>query len=204
MKRSVFLKNQKGFTLLELILAFSILIIIMVVTGLFSTNILSSENIFQGSLVTQTETQQALQTMATEIRSMAPSNTGSYSLDTAATNTLIFYSDIDEDGLMERVRYFLSSTTLQKGVTKPSGSPLTYSTSSEIVVDVVHNVVTTSTPIFSYYDNNFTGSQPPLTQPINIASVTAIGIQVSAQGQSPTVGSYFNAMAVPRNLRQNL
>lgn len=196
--------KTEGFTLVELIIGFSILLIIVVIVGSFSSNIFNSETFFQSSLSSQTETQQALQGIVSEIRSATPSSIGGYPIDIAATSTFGFYSDFDEDGIAEHIRYFLNGTTLQRGIIQPTGNPLTYNQANETVVDIIHNVILSSNPVFTYYDQTYTGTQPPLTQPVNISFITVIGIQVQASAQNQGISSSFNAVAVPRNLRTNL
>lgn len=195
---------MSGFTLLELIIGFSITVIIIVIAGLFASNVLNFGAIFEGSFETSDEVRQTFQPMITEVRSMAPSNIGSYPLDTAASSSFIFHSDIDEDGLFERVRYFLDGKIFKKGIVKPTGNPLTYNLGNEIITEQIHNIVLVSTSIFSYYDTNYTGSQPPMAFPVNISEVRTIGIQITAQKPNQGAPSSFNAQITPRNLRTNL
>ncbi len=194
----------RGFTLLELIIAFSIIVIIVVIAGLFAASMLSSESILRSSLETQGEVQQAMQVMLHEARAMAASNTGSYPIDTANTSTLGFYSDVNGDGFIDHVKYFLSGRTLKKGTIKPTGNPLSYVPGNEVTIDVVHNIVPGATPLFSYYDQNYTGSEQPLAEPASIPSITAINIQITAQENNQGAGATFSGTAVPRNLRTNL
>ena len=67
-----------------------------------------------------------MKTMVSEIRTASTANTGAYTIGLATDSALTFYSDTDNDGLKEKVRYFITGTTLQKGLTKPTGSPLSY------------------------------------------------------------------------------
>lgn len=198
------LKNNCGFTLLELLIGFAVLVIIVLVSGVFLTNIFGSESFFKNSLITQADVQQSMQIFGLEIRSMGPSDLGSYPIDIAATSTLGFYSDIDEDGIMEHVRYFLNGQILQKGVIQPTGSPLVYNPASEVITDVIQNVIPTSTPLFSYYDNTYDGTKPPLSQPVNVQAVTVIGINFTTQEQNPSISVKFATVETPRNLRTNL
>ncbi len=201
------MKNQKnkseGFTLIELIISFTILVIIVTIAGLFFNNVLNLNALFGGGLETSSEVESASQIMATEIRSTAPSNIGSYAIDTASSSVLIFYSDIDEDGLFERIRYFVDGVILKKGVIKPTGNPLTYNPVNEVITEQIHNLVPAASSTFSYYDSNYTGSEPPMAPPINIAAVRIIGVRINAQEKKGAVAS-FNAFITPRNLRSNL
>src|SRR3989344_1177612 len=193
--------NESGLTLLELIIGFTILIGILVAIGLFASDIFSSSNLFTKSFEAQQEIQGTIQEMNPQIRSMGPSNIGSYPIAAAASSSLIFYSDIDNDGLFEQIRYFLSSNTFKKGVIKPTGQPLTYNPANEIIVDVVHNMMATTTGIFSYYDSNYTGSQPPMVFPVDISTIKTIGITISARDPSQNLPIIYSTQLTPRNLR---
>ena len=196
------MKNS-GFTLVEVVITMAIVMIVGVLFMRLSQDITSSALRFTNSLVTQQSIQSTLQTMVPEIRSAAQSNDGAYAISVAATSTFEFYSDVDRDGLFDRVRYFLSSTTFKKGVIKPTGSPLTYATSSEVLQDLVENVIPGS-QIFSYYDKNATSSgSTALPSPIDPVQVKTIKITLVAnQGTSSTpsiVG--VETSATIRNLR---
>lgn len=197
---------RKGFTLVEMLIGFSILVAIVLITGLFIQNILNFTPFLQSALQSQSEITQTLQAAQTELRSVNISNAGSYPIDAAASNTLTFYSDIDEDGLAEKVRYFLSGTTFKKGVIKPSGNPLGYSSQNEITNNVVSNVIppTGSSTIFSYYDYNYSGSEAPMSFPILVTNVKTIGITITSKQENSGPNTTYNIFATPRNLRSNL
>ncbi len=195
--------NLGGFTLIELIISFALLAAIITAAGLFISNVLNLNPFFQGSLETGNEVELTSQVIATEIRSMAPSNTGSYPIDTASSSVLTFYSDIDEDGLFERVRYFVDGSILKKGVIRPTVNPFAYNPANEVVTEQIHNLVSTASSTFSYYNSNYTGSEPPIVPPMDISVIRVIGIQINAQEKKGAIVS-FNAFITPRNLRSNL
>ena len=148
-----------------------------------------------------------LRTMAREIRTASSSNLGTYTIATASPQTFIFYSDIDDDGLKERIRYFLDDTDLKKGVIKPSGNPLVYDPASEIIVSVlVQNVKNDSQNIFDYYDTNYDGTTDPLSEPINLISVRLVKITIiiDADENRAPVAKTFTSQVSLRNLKDNL
>jgi hypothetical protein len=144
------------------------------------------------------------QVMITDIRSIGPSSLGSYAIESAATSSFIFYSDVDQDGIFDRVRYFFGTSTLNRGVVKPVGSPLVYSTSSEIIVTAIPNVIVKSSTI-DYFDTNYTGTQSPLTSPIDPLAVRVVRPTIVADvststGPKPVTVSQTITI---RNLRSN-
>lgn len=204
-------KNQpptacEGFSLIEVIIVVAIAISLVMVVSNLSGNVSGLNSLISQQLQSKSDTNQTLQIMTTEIRSASPSQNGAYPIDTASTSSFAFYSDINKDGSTEHVRYFLSSSTIYKGVIAATGTPATYPTSTEIVTDIIDNVIIASTtPLFSYYDANYTGTQPAMTVPISISDIRLIKISFSADvnpTQTPKP-EYFSAMVDIRNLRSN-
>lgn len=196
-------KSNQGFTLIEVMVSFAVLATVASVVALFSQDIFKFGRFFSESLKTQQEIQQTFQSLVVEIRSMGPSSVGSYSIAEAATSTLVFYSDIDRDGLFERVKYFLDGGTLKKGVVKPTGNPLVYNLTGESVSEAIHGVVAASSGIFSYYDAGYTGSEPAMGFPVNISDIRLIKAEISAKGGAKSPVEKFSILATPRNLRND-
>ncbi len=182
-------------------------IFILLIGSITAFFISSTQNqtIIFNQLDTQGEVRKVIQDFVGEIRSATYSSIGSYPLLEASSSEIIFYTNIDADNLRERVRYFLVTTTLKKGIIKPSGYPLMYNTSSESITDVIHSVVQTSSTIFTYYDANYTGVEPPLVQPVNPSAVRVVGIQIFIDknpSSSPNVFG-FQAKANIRTIKDN-
>lgn len=196
-------RANAGFTLIEVMISFAVLAVVVLAIALFSQDVFKFGSFFSESLKTQQEVQQTFQSLVVEIRSMGPSSIGSYSIAEATTSTLVFYSDIDRDGLFERVKYFLVGGTLKKGVVKPAGNPLTYNLTGEAVSEAIHGVVATSSGIFSYYDASYTGSEPAMNFPVNISDIRLIKAEISAKGGAKSPVEKFSILATPRNLRNN-
>ena len=89
----------------------------------------------------------------------------------AGTSTASFYADTDDDGSVDKVRYYLSGTTLYRGVTPASGNPPTYTGGVEKTYTIADNVrMSTSTAIFRYYDHGSVQLASPV-DPTDVASV---------------------------------
>ena len=152
----------------------------------------------------QTDARKALKVMSSEIRSISPSDNGSYAIALAATSTVTFYEDIDNDNSKEQVRYFKSGTNLKKGVIQPTGT--IYNPANEVVTNLVSDLVnSSSSPIFYFYDKNYDGSTAPLSYPINIPSVRLIKINIFIDkdiNKSPTPIHVTTQVSL-RNLKDN-
>lgn len=197
---------RKGFSLLEVIIVVAIASTIVLVVANLGSNTNLLNNLVSQELQSKSDISQTLQIMTTAIRSASPSASGAYPIISAATSSFIFYSDTNGNGIVERVRYFLASSSIKEGLVQPTGTPATYPTSSEVVTDIVDSLVlSTSTPLFSYYNLNYTGSQLAMTSTADVSTIRLVKIAFSADikpQQSPGP-QYFSAFIDIRNLRSN-
>ncbi|OGM90478.1 hypothetical protein A2999_00910 [Candidatus Wolfebacteria bacterium RIFCSPLOWO2_01_FULL_38_11] len=195
--------KNKGFTLLEILMGISILAALVFAMSLFFYNVSNLGNVFIQSYETQQEIQLTFQLMIPEARSMDISNIGSYPLAEAASSSIKFYSDFDGDGFYDQIRYFLDGATLKKGFLTPTGNPLTYNSANEIITDAVHDIVASTSSIFSYYDANYTGSEAVLNFPVVIADVRVIKINLTAKQQNQNSPVSFGVTVTPKSLQSN-
>ncbi len=188
---------MKSFTLLETLLVIFILsflsgLIILLILNLANYNVFFIFNIGGARDIDLT-----LNNMIKELRSMNQSNVGGYPIEEALPNRITFYADIDDDGLMERIRYFYENNSLKRGIVKPSGNPLNYDLTKEKIWIMVNNVKEFK---ISYYDSNYKGDEPPLNFPIDISKIRVIKVEVSIE--APNKGEIKSfIIATPRNLR---
>jgi prepilin-type N-terminal cleavage/methylation domain-containing protein len=200
-------KNNKGFSLAEIVIVVGILGMIMLAIGAFQRDIFVNTKFAQDSLSTTQDSRNILRMMVRELRTASSGNDGSYPLISAASSTVSFYSDVDADGLKDKVRYFLATTTLKKGLIKPTGSPLSYVATNEVFSILAYNLKnSSSTPLFEYYDNAYAGTSSPLTQPVVISNVRLVKINLMVDvdpNKSPNVRTYTSQVNL-RNLKDNL
>ena len=155
-----------------------------------------------------TEARNGIETMVKEIREIQIANNGAYPIVTADDNTFIFYSDIDKDNSIERVRYFLDGTQFKKGTIEPRTNPVMYVDADEIVTTITSYVNNTTTPVFTYYNGNWPSdtANNPLTTPANPTMVKYITIQLVinvAPAKAPQDFHLISDVAI-RNLKENL
>ncbi len=191
-------------TLIEVLVVVGIILLIFPSIINFFVDSFSFNRFISDGLSAQGEARRAFKTMVAEIRTASPSSLGAYPLSEATSTSFTFYSNIDTDAYKERVRYYLQGTTLMRGVIKPSGSPLTYNPGSETVTELVHGVATTS--VFSYYDENYTGTTSPLALPVDLLSVRLVKILFTVDTSSTTAPGplIFTTQVSMRNLKDNL
>ena len=197
-------KNKiAGFSLIE----------IMVVMGIFSIFIImsadfiiqgfrSSAFIYEQDLAVQ-NARKAQDIMVKEIRKANRAENGEYLLDTVLPQTFTFYSDVDSDGLTEKIRYFLDNNNLKKGLIHATGSPIGYPAENEAVSILSNYVNNQAKPIFLYYDKN----NLPIANPTSDKqSIRLIEILAEINVTPATAPKNFNVEVNVqiRNLKDNL
>lgn len=192
---------------MEVLVSIGIFVLLSVSVVAIFTYSLKSNKIIWEQLSTQNEGRKIIQDFVNEIRSATYSSIGAYPLDTVSTTEIIFYSNIDADSSRERIRYFLSGTSLKKGITKPTSTPLIYDTNYEVITNMVNDLMEiTSTPIFTYYNQNYGyTSSTPLSQPVSVMDVRVVGINLTLE-EDPTASPVpfrVESKAEIRNLKSN-
>lgn len=200
-------RYNRGFSLAELLVSVFIISLVIITVGTFQRDIFTLNFNIQDDLNAAIDARHVIKIIAAELRTSSPSATGGYSIALASSTGITFYSDIDGNGLTDQVRYFLSGTTLKRGVTAPSGSPLTYNNSNEVVTTLASSVVASSTlPLFQYYTASYAGTSTPLSVPIDIPSIRLIKVTViidKSSGRSPAPLIVTTQVSL-RNLKDNL
>lgn len=201
------INNKKGFTLIEIVVVIGILAVIAISVGAFQTDVFKNNKFSMDSLNTTQDARSIIATMVKELRSASPGSNGSFTIVQAATNTITFFSDVDGDVLKEQIRYYLATTTLKKGVIKPTGNPPTYNSANETFYYLAYNIRNSSTtPVFEYYDSNYMGTSSPLTQPVTTTQIKLVKINLMIDvdpNKAPVIKNYTSQVSI-RNLKDNL
>ena len=198
---------RNGFTLIEVLIVVMIATSIVLVISNLSSNVSLLNGLVSTQLQSKSDVSQTVQLVTEEIQSAEPSANGSYPIVQAGTSSFAFYDDIDRNGTADYVDYYISSSSIYKGVIAPTGTPATYPTSSETVTDIVDNVIIpSSTPLFEYYDASYTGTQSPMSQPVVVSNVRLVQVSFEVNANQPGQSSLpqiFSALIDIRNLRSN-
>lgn len=198
--------NSNGFSIIEILVGISIFVMLSLAVWSFQENIFSINTFISRELIIQQETRQAFNKMSSEIRSLSPSSVGAYPIAQVGTSSFTFFSDIDDDGLKEQIRYFLDGNTFKKGILSPTGSPATYNQANEIINNSIKDIVNNDIPIFEFFDSYYDGSGVALLYPIDTLEIRLIKINVIID-QNPTrppAPINVTTQISMRNLKDNL
>ena len=128
---------------------------------------------------------------------------GAYPIESAATNTITFYQDYDNDGTVERIRYFLAGKDFARGVIEPSGSPAVYTgpEGTTTISQYAENVAEGS-DIFQYYDT--TGAL--MASPYILVNIRYVKVNLIININPATLPNAFSlrSSATIRNVKSNL
>lgn len=197
MQRKIFFNN--GFTLIETMVVASILLLLMIV---------GSEYIIHGfrSITFESEQQTAIQNarkavdiIGREIRETRSSARGDYALASTTAQNLVFYGDNDNDGLVEKIRFYLntSNNKLIETKTEPGiANDYTGTTTTLTAAEYVNNG---AEAIFKYFDANNNE-----TSLINNIRLINIRLKINVNPSIAPQDYYVETDTNLRNLKDNL
>lgn len=191
------LYKKSGFTLVEVLITISIMAIIgsivlsFIVMGFKSTRFESEQ-----SIAVETA-RDSINTMIKEIRGANSSELGDYPISLIDDYEFTYYTDIDEDGETEKIRYYLDSLELIKEIIEPGAlKDYTGPPASTTIAQYVNNQ---EESIFIYYDsaNNETGA-------INEVRMIKIILKINVTPEIAPNDIYVETNVSLRNLKSNL
>lgn len=148
------------------------------------------------------QARRGLATMLHNVREASYGDDGAYPIGSAATSSVTFFSDVDADGGVERVKIWRFADTLYRVVTNAGGNPPSYTgqtSATTTIATFLRNA--TSTPLFKYYDSS--GAQLATTSPdISQIAVIRAYIQVDLNpNRAPQIFT-LEGGATLRNLKE--
>lgn len=182
-------KTKKAFTLIELLVVIFIMLVLIV--GSVQIFIVGNRNIniMWEQLATQNQANFAVNRFIDYTRTAEVSSIGAYPLEVTNPYELTFYTNVDSDSLIEKIKFWLdnSDNNFKQSIVKPSMSSgqLSYDTTdgaTETVLQLAHSIsnFAISKPIFLYYDKYYNGSGDALVN-FNTTDVRMIKLQLQLE-----------------------
>lgn len=199
------LTHQTGFTLLELTIAiFLFTIIVAGISSMFVYLVGNYQFTFDQNR-TISEVKIAFENITADLRETRTSEDGAYPLFIVNDQEIGFYADIDDDGRIEKVRYFLEGTNLNIGIIEPdeTQNPYTGEETISLVSDQVNNQ---SNPIFYYYNGNWPGdiSNNPLAPNERLLNTQMVEVNLELNTAGNQQSNFtVNTKITLRNLKNN-
>lgn len=199
---------RKGFSLIEVIVTVSIFAIVLVSLTFLIINIYRIYGFSFQQNTAINEARKGVETMVKEIRGARYGEDGSYPVKEAGNNQFIFYSDINRDERIERIRYFLDGINFKKGVIVPIGDPPQYVLNNEKISILSTYVRNASTPVFTYYNGDWPADtiNNPLSTLTRLTETKLMHVylQINVDPNRPPNNFQLESDVQIRNLKTNL
>ena len=171
-------------TLMEMLVAISVALIAMEgFTLLFVRTWDANKFILEEGMASATASR-ATNKVVIGLRGTKQADNGDYPVESADDFDLTAYIDIDDDGVTERVHYFLDLATdqLKVGVTEPDSSvPPSYPAGDQSVTVMAEYIVNESDdPVFYYYNDDYPGDtvNNPLATPTSVGNIQLVKVHL--------------------------
>jgi prepilin-type N-terminal cleavage/methylation domain-containing protein len=148
-------KTYRGVTFVEMIVTIAVTSIVMTGASLFFVKMWTTHHFVFKSGVASFIASRAVEDAVSMMRKAQQAQNGAFPIELADDHEFEFYADFDDDGIVEKVKYFVEDSTFKREVTEPgSDLPPVYNGSVEVrdVAKNVRNDIASGEAIFEYYD----------------------------------------------------
>jgi type II secretory pathway pseudopilin PulG len=194
--------KPRAFTLVETVVVVGMTSLVMVTLGVLLTYFYKTDKYTLEQAVQVEQARRGIEDALRYLREASYGSDGSYPIKSAATSSITFFTNFDNDQTIERVTYSLINGVLYRVVMEPAGNPPAYTgavSTSTLSMPVVN---ATSTPVFRYFDK----AGVELTAPVNISKIASIRttVVIDANVNRAPVSFTLSGGATLRNLREQL
>jgi len=202
-----FTQKESGFTLIEILI--SVILITILAGAVLSIQFFISQNqisVFRNYLSVE-DSNSSVSMFVREVRNAKDAEDGSFSLVSLSDQEIIFYSDYDFDGKVERIRYSLTGTSLTKGVIEPTDPPITYPESAETIKILTNYVRNGTDPVFYYYNKDWPqdiiNNPLPLANRLSDTQLVKIALTLNTKAGDPARDYTIESFAQIRLVKEN-
>ena len=197
--------NNQGFSIFDITVSLGIFMLIIVVIIALQISIFKNNKLIDSRAAIDRQSTIVLRNFAKEVRTAQTSHTWNFALASTTDEVLTFYSDLNGDSTVERVRYFVEDGKLKRGIIKPTGQPFEYDLNDETVQTYITNIISSST-YFLYYDDSYDGviTTAPLQQPVTPEDVQLVELFIIVDpGVPDQEDRVLNTKAMIRSLKSS-
>lgn len=181
------LKDQRGFTVVELIIASGLLLVVMFAAYTFYESMTSSASYVDSASQANSDARTAMDVISRALRQSTEIATNGGAIFEAGPRRCGMYVDIDKDGAIEKVRYWAVGQTIYWSKQEPDvgSDPPTYSTPA-----TEHTLIRSADGgwngnIFNYYA---VGDPPTSVSAGHPEDVAAVEIELRTRGGQSGTG----------------
>ncbi len=149
-------KRSRAIGAIETIVYIAVFSMILTAISMTMLSVYRSQDFALSSASAMVDMRRALELALSNIKEASFSDAGAYPVKSMADNEFVFYSDIDNDGKIEQVRFFVDDGIFKRGTIKSSGIPPTYDNTNEELRPIAWHVKNAdhAIPIFQYFDKD--------------------------------------------------
>lgn len=189
-----------GYTALEVIVVIGITSLVLgIITGSVLSFYKSNTNTLEQAIQVDSA-RKGVEYLVRDLREASFADDGSFPIIQNSSTSISFYSDVDRDFSVEKIRYFLEGTTLKKGITNAVGSPPLYTGTEQVtsVSEYIRNIEQ-GIPVFRYY----TASSTEIASGANPTNVSFVTLDLVVNVDVNRLPGQFtlHSSATIRNLR---
>jgi hypothetical protein len=196
--------SNLGFTIIETLVVIGAFAFIMVAVTSSILYFYKSNTITLEQAYAINSARKGIEFMTRDIKEIIYSDEGAYPIISIDANSFYFYSDVDRDSSIERIRYFIDGTDLKKGLTESAGDPPQYLDINEVISVVSDNSrnIEQGISVFRYFDNQ--GNE--IIDYANISDVAFVKVNMVVNVNANRLPDEFTlrSSATLRNLKTNL
>lgn len=175
-------KKLRGLTLVETLVALFIVAAGMIGFTLLLSSTWKSNKFIIETGISAIKVNRASAEIINNLRKVRQADNGDYPVESGDDFDIQVYLDIDNDGVTERVHYWLDAVNdrLMRGVREPSATnPPTYAAgdgTTSVIADYIVNEA--AQPIFYFYNENYPGDtvNNPIVTPIAVEDVRLVRV----------------------------